>query len=400
MCAPEPLFTPRTALNMTKRILVVASWYPHEFFPAFGIFIRDQVEVLSRRYQLFVYVPQPVVWRALRSFRELPRRSLSTENGVPVFRDPILLPMRFAGPATMGLVYRGVRRRLDNLTAAWGRPDIIHAHVCLPGGWLASRIGQEWNVPVVLTEHTGRLSSQLRSPGQRDLMCQAVNGVQRVLAVSPALTDKMEGAFPGVRVGVLGNVIRTDFFTPGDPAHRDGGEDKVICTVALLSPGKGIQVLLRAAKILRERGQVRFRVMIGGDGPERGRLEQMAASYGLRGICQFTGMLRRNEVRTLLRSSDIFVLPSLGETFGVALGEAMACGKYVIATRSGGPEFVIAPGSGVLVDKDNASHLAEALEQVLTGTGGEFASHARESIDQRFGPDAFLRNVSAVYASL
>jgi hypothetical protein len=61
---------------------------------------------------------------------------------------------------------------------------------------------------------------------------------------------------------------------------------------------------------------------------------------------------------------------------------------------------VIAPGSGVLVDKDNPSHLAEALEQVLTGTGAEFASHARESIDQRFGPDAFLRNVSAVYASL
>jgi len=385
---------------MPRRILVVTSWYPHEHSPVSGIFIRDQVEVLSRRYQVSVYAPLPVPWKALAFPSRIPRRGFNSESGIPVFRDPVLLPMRLAGPAAMAWLYRGMHRRLRDLTAAWGRPDIIHAHVCLPGGWLATRIGREWNVPVVLTEHAGPFASLLRSRGQRGLVQQVVDGARRLLAVSPALAREIEDAFPGATVGVLGNVIRTDFFTPADAGSGDGQQEKLICTIALLNPGKGIDVLLEAVRILRDRGQERFRVIIGGDGPERRRLEGMVASEALQRRCQFTGLLDRDGVRALLRRSDIFVLPSLGETFGVALGEAMACGKYVVATRCGGPEYVIAPGSGVLVDKGDALQLADALEKALNDSDADLATRARQSIDRRFGPDAFLGNVSSIYAAL
>jgi glycosyltransferase involved in cell wall biosynthesis len=262
------------------------------------------------------------------------------------------------------------------------------------------QVGREWNVPVVLTEHVGPFSLLLRSQSRRSLVQQTVNGAQRLLAVSPALAQEIQDTFPGVTVGVLGNVIRTDFFTPVKAGNGDAHREKTICTVALLSPGKGIEVLLEAVRILRERGQDRFRVIIGGDGPERRRLEDIVASNALQRFCQFTGLLDRDGVRALLRRSDIFVLPSLGESFGVALGEAMACGKYVIATRCGGPEFVIAPGSGVLVEKGDAVQLADALEKALDGSEAGVAMRARESIDQRFGPDAFLENVSSIYASM
>jgi glycosyltransferase involved in cell wall biosynthesis len=120
----------------------------------------------------------------------------------------------------------------------------------------------------------------------------------------------------------------------------------------------------------------------------------------LQDVCRFGGMLRRDEVRNLLTRSDVFVLPSFGETFGVALGEAMACGKYVIATRCGGPEFVIEAGTGVLIDRGNPLQLADALEKALDGRDEAIGVRARDSIVRRFGPEAFLGNMASIYASL
>jgi glycosyltransferase involved in cell wall biosynthesis len=322
------------------------------------------------------------------------------ENGVPVFRDPILLPLRFAGPATMAWLSHGMLRRLRDRMAAWGSPDLIHAHVSLPGGWLASLIGRQWNVPVVLTEHAGPFSSLLRSQGQRNLVCQAISRAHVVIAVSPTLAEEMQSAFPETRVRVLGNVVRTDLFMPGDASMVGERSQKTVSTVALLTAGKGIDVLLEAVKLLRDRGHTGFQVLIGGDGPDRYRLEKVVKTTALQDVCRFGGMLRRDEVRNLLTRSDVFVLPSFGETFGVALGEAMACGKYVIATRCGGPEFVIEAGTGVLIDRGNPLQLADALEKALDGRDEAIGVRARDSIVRRFGPEAFLGNMASIYASL
>jgi glycosyltransferase involved in cell wall biosynthesis len=207
----------------------------------------------------------------------------------------------------------------------------------------------------------------------------------------------MQRQFPTVRPKVVGNVVRTDFFT----LHvRARSEPFRFAALALMNPGKGIDVLLQAARKLIDRGCARFRLTIGGDGPERRALERMAQDLALQGNVHFSGLLSRPQVRTLLQEADIFVLPSLGETFGVAVGEAMACGTPVIATRSGGPEFVLGPGDGILVPANDAEALAGAMRQAYEGTLECSPAAVRESVERRLGPFAFRKALLEIYGAV
>jgi glycosyltransferase involved in cell wall biosynthesis len=108
-------------------------------------------------------------------------------------------------------------------------------------------------------------------------------------------------------------------------------------------------------------------------------------------------MLTRQGVRQHIQDSDIFVLPSLAETFGVVVGEAMACGKPVLATRCGGPEFILTDETGVLVPVGDPVALADAMEKFINRKVSFNPSIIRSSVLARFGEESFLRNLSGIY---
>ena len=101
-----------------------------------------------------------------------------------------------------------------------------------------------------------------------------------------------------------------------------------------------------------------------------------------------------------MQSCDVFVLPSLHETFGIVLGEAMSCGKPVIATRCGGPEFVVTDDSGCLVDVADPAALAEVMSRFIDGRLTFDSESVRSSVVSRFGVDSFLRQTSDLYQRL
>ena len=101
-----------------------------------------------------------------------------------------------------------------------------------------------------------------------------------------------------------------------------------------------------------------------------------------------------------MQNCDVFVLSSLHETFGVVVGEAMACGKPVISTRCGGPEFVVNEETGVLVDVAKPQALADAMADFISDRVSFDPQAVRTSVVNRFSPEVFVRNVSAVYEQL
>jgi glycosyltransferase involved in cell wall biosynthesis len=150
-------------------------------------------------------------------------------------------------------------------------------------------------------------------------------------------------------------------------------------------------------QILNQRGVNSFEVVIGGDGQDREKLQQQVKELKLVERVHFLGALDRAQVKSEMQKCDVFVLPSLHETFGVVVGEAMACGKPVVVTRCGGPEFVVTEETGVLVDVASPEGLADAMVAFLSGIDRYDPSAIRESLVSRFGPKAFVNNVSAVY---
>lgn len=143
----------------------------------------------------------------------------------------------------------------------------------------------------------------------------------------------------------------------------------VIGTVARLHPVKGLSYLVSAfAEVLRVFPQAHL-IIVGGGGSgveaqEEARLRRQVENLGLAGAVTFAGY--RHDVPQWLARMDIFVLPSLMEGLGLALLEAMALEKPVVATRVGGiPEIVEDGHSGLLVPPADAGALAQAIQRIL-----------------------------------
>ncbi len=177
-------------------------------------------------------------------------------------------------------------------------------------------------------------------------------------------------------------------------------EGAVIGTVCrLVEPKKGLGVLLHAMEELKRRhGKPPCQLLVVGDGPSRADLEALTDRLGLSGWVLFAGT--RRDVPRLLQLLDVFVLPSLYEGFGIAILEAMAIGKPVVATTVGGiPEFVNQGETGVLVEPGNVPALADAIDQLLADSARARAMgvRGRERAEGCFGIADVVRRHEQVY---
>ncbi len=137
-----------------------------------------------------------------------------------------------------------------------------------------------------------------------------------------------------------------------------------ILTVARLEPPKGHKYLLKAAEIILSKGIDAYFVCVG-KGKLKSSLEKMAQRLGISHRVKFTGF--RYDMLEILKSCDLFVLPSLWEGQGVVLMEAMAMKKPLVASKVGGVVDVVEDGkTGILVPPRNPNILAEAIEMLLS----------------------------------
>ncbi len=396
------------SISRKKKVLILPSWYPSKESPINGIFIREQARFLACRFDVTVLTPRFPSLEDLLRLRWGPELIRENDAGIPTWRvRQLKIPtlrrwLHFSANPDHVLVYyrkfaAAVRRGFSWYVRQQGLPDVLHAHVVLPAGWVAVQLAKEFRVPMVLTEHSGPFAMHLASPKQQGLVREVLSGTDRLVAVSPPLREAMKAFCPEVEVEVIGNLVDTDFFTPG--TGPDPGKKTLrFFFLGQLLENKGAQYLLQAAQMLRTQGFKGFEVRLGGDGPYRPILERMAVDLGIEDRCLFLGMLDRAKVREQMRSCDVFVLPSLGETFGIVLGEALACGKPVLSTRSGGPEYVVTPECGILVAPADARELAGAMAGFLTGRYSFEAERIRASVVRRFGGNAFLEQIEWLYA--
>jgi glycosyltransferase involved in cell wall biosynthesis len=387
---------------MKKRVLFIPSWYPSDDNPISGVFIQEQAHALSREFDVAVLIPGMAAWRNVTKSSAPDRSNRSADGPVPVYRE-FALPLVPHGPESVD--YQTFARAAENgfkkVLKEFGRPDVIHAHVVLPAGWSALKLGQRHAIPVVLTEHSSPFSMHLDTQFKRTLVKETLNGVSQVVAISPALKEKLLAFDPQIGIKVIGELVSTDFFVPSLNGTKPDLQAPVkFFVVARLAEQKGLTHLLRAVQLLQQSEARAFELWLGGDGPDRQALEQFARELGIAERCQFLGQLNRGQVRDWLQKSDVFVLSSLHETFGVVVGEAMACGKPTIVTRCGGPEFIVTDETGLLVDVASPEALANAMSRFMRGEISFDSGAIRDSVVNRFGVDAFLRNISEVYDSV
>ncbi len=384
-------------------ILVLPSWYPTAADPLQGVFFREQARALVKAGHRVGVLVSPILLSKKRLVRVRRWSELCTQ--VVTEDDAGLVTYRvyqwgwFPGCFSRGstwLQVRAAQKAFDRYRNKQGLPDVIHAHSILYGGYVAAQIGARWHIPVVVTEHSSRfLRDRIRSRHVRAIRA-TLRLASRRLAVSPALAAELCRYDRDCEIEILGNPVDGEFFAlPQAPLPA---KPFAFATIASLTSIKGIDVLLDAfARAFRNRP---VQLRIAGDGTQRDALEVQAQNLGIAPQVEFLGRLPRNEVRALLQQSHVLVSSSHVETFGMTLIEAMACGKPVVATRSGGPDSIVDEISGLLVPPGNAPELAAAMQRIRQDYEQYDPETIRAHCLARFGQEAVVQRLSAIYQEL
>ena len=277
--------------------------------------------------------------------------------------------------------------------------EIVHTHRYKDTvlGAVAARLA---GVPCVVRTVHGRSEPMTGWAWAKFRAYEALDGLtlrclaDRIIAVSRRMAEGLEesGYRPGTVVHIH-NGVDLDKVRPArgrDDVRRELGIDPVtplIGTVGRLSPVKGHGRFLQAARLILQK-EPRARFLIVGDGPLRSELLGSARRLQIDRACAFLGA--RTDVYDLLAAMDVFVLPSLDEGIPMALLEAMALGRAVVAAAVGGvPEIVTHRVTGLLVESGDARALAEAcLELALDRRwAATLGARARRTVEEEFSHD-------------
>ena len=382
------------------KILVLPSWYPDSSNDIDGSFFREQGIALAKRG-----VKVGVIHPRLRSLRR-PATILTGPNGITIQNDEGVQTFRSHGMAWFPRMPRLSRwywirhglRLFEQYINDHGMPDIVHVHSMLNAGVLALELHRRHGVPYLITEHSAAFSRNLLSDEQMVLASSVATHAQRRFAVSKPfcelLIDQLgDGAGEWEE---MPNIVNQAFLEHELQRRSQKKQSFRFLTIALLTENKATANLLQSFA-MQFAGQDGVYLDIGGDGPERPRLESQATELGIQEQVRFLGSLSRAQVRGAMADADVFVLPSHYETFGVVVVEALALGKPVIATRCGGPESIIKSGDGVLVPTHDVDALAKAMAEVFANVGQYDPVDIRKRCRQRYSEDTVVARLTKVY---
>ncbi len=217
----------------------------------------------------------------------------------------------------------------------------------------------------------------------------------RIIAVSRASKEFIR-RFTQVPVEVIQNGVNVGFFdiplSKEEAREKLGLGEKVVLYVGRLEPRKGVSTLINAMK------HVDGTLLIAGQGSMLPLLRERAKLLGISDRVRFLGKVEYSRLPIYYRASDVFVLPSLSEAFGIVLLEAMASGTPVIGTQVGGiPEII--DGCGLLVPPGDANKLAEAINFVLSNQNVEkrLARLGKQRVETIYDWSVVVRKVVALY---
>ena len=272
-------------------------------------------------------------------------------------------------------------RQLKQLAAT---VEVIHAHGLRAGALAvlaAKRLPAAKRPRVVVTLHNLPVGSAPTRLVGKALHLVVVKGADYVLTVSPDLLEKAKQL--GLKAGEIAVVpaparslsdcagtasSETDFGTTAslDPASGPGASSAAsskaapcLLTIARLAPQKGLDLLLEAATLIKQRG-IDFTWLVAGDGPLKAQLNQQIATAAL--PVKLLG--RREDIGALLAQADVVVQTSYWEGQPLTLREAMQAGRAIVATDVGGSAYTLA-GCGQLVEPQ-AGPLADAVVAVIS----------------------------------
>lgn len=194
----------------------------------------------------------------------------------------------------------------------------------------------------------------------------------------------------------------------GETSHRQSKDELTILYVGRITPYKGLEFLIRALGFLPSQllHSTRVKIVGSGEASYEDRCQRIAGDIGVGDNVKFLGRCSRAETFDHYRSADIFCFPTLAETTGNVLLEAMAMGLPIVSTDYGGPAAVVDDDSGIKIAPDNpdgfAAGIADALRELLSNTElrQSMGARAQQHVFSALSWDSKGDRIASIYSEL
>lgn len=373
------------------RLVTLTNLYPSRDMPRHGIFVEERLRHLLALEGMHAQVI------ALRPALPLPRpngSAIEKRIGIKVeYRRVPSLP-KLSNWIDPWLWAAAVEPAVRDAVEFAGDEVILDAHFLYPDGVAAVIVGERLGLPVVVSARGSDVNVKCANPVMRRWMRWAAPKTSAMIAVSDALARRMRevGLRPSV-LEVIPNGVDLEKFKPCDreeSRRRFGVSGRVIASVGHLLDDKGHHFAVEALASLPD-----AELLIAGEGPRRGHLEQLARKVGVEGRVRFAGLVPHEEMPRLYSAADVLVLASAREGMPNVVLESLACGTRVVATDVGGiGEVVRGADAGVLMVDRTTEALLGAL-RILESAA--VPAEATRAYAARFGWENVVGRQVALY---
>lgn len=384
-----------------KNVLFLTRWYPDRSDPQNAVFIRKHALAAAKVANIAVIYVAP---SRIEAGMKIEKR----EGGpfqlweISLHFPPSSLPL-VGKLLNLWQYSRGLWSCWKSLKKKGFQVDLVHAHMMTRQVLFAWFLKLRFSLPYLITEHwTGYRSGHFRKfpAWKKKMMKWLFRNALCITVVSPALREAMEKEGVQGRFVILPNVVDPPP-EKGKPFFGQEARTLRIGSVAdFFDRKKNVSGMLQGlAPLLKSRPELSFHLI--GDGPDRPLIEAEIRKLGLsEDQLVLYGRLPNEAVLQFMKEIDLYICFSNVETFSVATAEALAAGKPVICTASGGPEYFVDDRCGRVIPVGDQQALAQSVE-ILLGADSPFDSqYASQRIIDLFGAEAIGEQMGRLYNSL
>jgi glycosyltransferase involved in cell wall biosynthesis len=334
-----------------KHILVLSSWYPSRKNPYLGNFVQRQAQLVSE--SIPVTVVHVIPDHSINSVEIETNKTANLTEHIGYYPDHKWRLIRFFRERAL---FKKLLQQID-------KPTLIHAHVCLPKGYLFLRAKNFFKRPLIITEHGSYFQPTKQSTwglSMRLLMRKLIAHSDQFIAVSDVLRDDMKRIITSKEIQVIPNPVNTQLFVPTNEfnasihfLHVSTLDDRI----------KNITGILEAFDQFSSKGHSTAQLTIVSDEPFE-HWQRLCTYKYPNSTIRFVGPLTEEEIVPYFQSCSAFIMNSHYETFSIVLAEAFSCGKPVISTPVGIAKNL--PSEfGLQIEIDNVASLVSAMDKFV-----------------------------------
>lgn len=363
-------------------VVHIPSWFPRADSPLEGNFILKQIATTTP------YTTAVILHHADDSLKI---EELHLPDNI------IFFPVRNSGKMSKAKLIRAYFKAFQSIIEQYGKPDLLHLHITLPLGIIASRLSRKYNIPLILSEHWSIYQPQNRS--QLSILQQwqlkyIFKTARHITTVSDNLHNAIVETIPAARkipYTQISNAINTDLFCPAENAAH--AKKQLLHISTLDDRAKNIMGILRAVKRLSEqRSDFELNIIHDLENPA---VHHYIQQEHLEDIIHLLGKKSEEEVARAIQQCDFMVQFSNYENQPCVLLEAFCCGKPVVTTPVGGIPEIVNEHNALIVAPRDEEDLSIKLNEMLDRFTRYSASNIRQDAVGKYSAEivgkAFLQ---------